>query len=61
MHHLNSRIPNYNLAACHDAEPAFRRCTTFGIWETLKCPSLKLWDEERQQMTGFDAAPAPCD
>ena len=58
IHHLNSRIPNYNLAACHDAEPEFRRCTTFGIWESLRCPSLKLWDEKQQRMVGFAAVGA---
>ena len=53
IHHLNSRIPNYHLAACHDAEPELQRCTTIGLWESFQCPSLKLWDEKRQQMVGF--------
>lgn len=50
IHHLNSRIPNYNLPACYAAEPAFRQAVTLGFWESLKCASLKLWDERLQRM-----------
>jgi omega-6 fatty acid desaturase (delta-12 desaturase) len=53
IHHLNSRIPNYNLPACHAAEPAFRQAVTFGLLESLKCASLKLWDEDNQRMVTF--------
>jgi acyl-lipid omega-6 desaturase (Delta-12 desaturase) len=58
IHHLNSRIPNYNLAACYVAEPAFRKAVTFGLFESLKCASLKLWDEDRQRMVTFADAGA---
>lgn len=53
IHHLNSRIANYNLPACYAAEPVFRQCPTIGLWESLRCASLKLWDEEQQRMVGF--------
>lgn len=53
IHHLNSRIPNYNLAACYAAEPAFRQAVTFGVRQSLKCASLKLWNEENQRMVTF--------
>jgi omega-6 fatty acid desaturase (delta-12 desaturase) len=53
IHHLNSRIPGYHLPACFAADPRLRECPTFGIWESLKCPSLKLWDAKRQRMIGF--------
>jgi omega-6 fatty acid desaturase (delta-12 desaturase) len=56
IHHLNSRIPNYNLPACYAAEPAFRQSTTFGVLESLKCVSFKLWDENRQRMITFAEA-----
>lgn len=56
IHHLDSRIPNYNLNACYDAEPALREAVTFGIRESIKCTSLKLWDERRQRMVTFDDA-----
>jgi len=53
IHHLNSRIPNYNLAACYAAEPAFRQVVTLGLWQSFRCASLKLWDEESQRMVTF--------
>ena len=56
IHHLNSRIPNYNLPACYDAEPDFRKGVTFGFRESLKCVSLKLWDEDRQRMVTYAEA-----
>lgn len=60
IHHLNSRIPNYHLPACHAAEPAFRRGATFGIRESLRCMSLKLWDEDQQCMISFAQLRASC-
>jgi omega-6 fatty acid desaturase (delta-12 desaturase) len=59
IHHLNSRIPNYNLPACYAAEPALRQSPTFGIRESLKCASFKLWDEDRQLMINFAEAGQP--
>jgi omega-6 fatty acid desaturase (delta-12 desaturase) len=53
IHHLNSRIPNYNLSACYAAEPSLRQAVTFGLAESLRCASLKLWDEDRQRMIRF--------
>jgi omega-6 fatty acid desaturase (delta-12 desaturase) len=53
IHHLESRIPNYHLNACYDAEPTLREAPTFGIRESFKCTSLKLWDERRQRMVTF--------
>ena len=56
IHHLNSRIPNYHLAQCHQAEPEFRRAVTLGLVESISCASLKLWDEDRQRMVTFAEA-----
>ena len=54
IHHLSPRVPNYNLQRCHEETPLFRNVTTFGILRSLQCASLRLWDEERRQMVGFD-------
>lgn len=54
IHHLSPRIPNYMLQRCHDETPLFRNVTTFGIIRSLRCASLRLWDEERRRMVGFD-------
>ncbi len=53
IHHLSPRIPNYKLEACHRATPLFQQAPTLGFWESFKCASLKLWDEEQQKMVGF--------
>jgi omega-6 fatty acid desaturase (delta-12 desaturase) len=59
IHHLNSRIPNYHLATCYAAEPAFREAVTLGLGDSLRCMSLKLWDESRERMVTF-AEVQPC-
>jgi acyl-lipid omega-6 desaturase (Delta-12 desaturase) len=56
IHHLESRIPNYNLPSCYAAVPEFRRAVTLGLWDSVKCARLKLWDESRQRMVTFDEA-----
>ena len=56
IHHLESRIPNYNLPSCYAAVPEFRQAVTLGLWDSVKCARLKLWDERRQRMVTFDEA-----
>ena len=33
VHHLNARIPNYNLQAAHDANPMFHDVPTLSLWD----------------------------
>src|SRR5262245_12882394 len=54
IHHLSPKIPNYKLEQCHRETPAFQQSPTLRFWESLKSLSLKLWDEEKQKMVGFD-------
>jgi acyl-lipid omega-6 desaturase (Delta-12 desaturase) len=58
VHHLSTRIPNYNLQAAHDANPVFQRVPTLSIWDGFKSVRLKLWDEERGQLVTFREARA---
>jgi omega-6 fatty acid desaturase (delta-12 desaturase) len=53
IHHLDSRIPNYNLPACYEAEPGLQQAVTLGIRDSLRCTAMKLWDERRQRMVTF--------
>jgi len=53
IHHLDSRIPNYNLPACYNEEPALQKAVTLDLRESLRCASLKLWDERRQRLVTF--------
>jgi omega-6 fatty acid desaturase (delta-12 desaturase) len=53
IHHLNPRIPNYRLAACHAAIPALQGVQALTIWGGLRALSFALWDENQQKMTTF--------
>jgi omega-6 fatty acid desaturase (delta-12 desaturase) len=56
VHHLSTRVPNYNLQRAHDAYPAFRQVPTLSLWDGMKCVRLKLWDEERGRLVTFSEA-----
>jgi len=53
IHHLSVRIPNYALQACHDDNPEFQQVSTISMLGSLKCVSLRLWDEETQKLVSF--------
>ena len=53
VHHLNPRIPNYNLKKCYDAVPALQAKAPLTIMKSLSCLGLRMWDEERQEMVAF--------
>ncbi len=54
IHHLESRIPNYNLPICYSVVPELRQATTLSLRESVKCTRLKLWDERLQRMVTFN-------
>ena len=58
VHHLNSRIPNYNLQAAHDSNPVFASVPTLTIWDGLRATRLKLWDEDARRLVTFPQARA---
>jgi omega-6 fatty acid desaturase (delta-12 desaturase) len=58
IHHLNSRIPNYNLEQAMVENPEFQQVTKLTMWNSFKCVTLALWDEERQKLVGFSEAAA---
>jgi omega-6 fatty acid desaturase (delta-12 desaturase) len=53
VHHLSTRIPNYNLQPAHDAYPVLRQVPAMSLWDGMRCMKLKLWDEERQRLVTF--------
>jgi acyl-lipid omega-6 desaturase (Delta-12 desaturase) len=53
IHHLSARIPNYALQKCHDENPEFQQVNTITLVTSLKCVSLKLWDEESHKLVSF--------
>jgi omega-6 fatty acid desaturase (delta-12 desaturase) len=68
VHHLNARVPNYNLQAAHDENEIFAQVPVLTIRDSLRCPRLKLidddtgrlltWSEARALVRGPAAAPA---
>ncbi len=56
VHHLNARIPNYNLQRAHDELAVFDRVPTLSLRDGLRAVNLKLWDEERRKLITFTEA-----
>ena len=50
VHHLNPRIPNYRLEACHEAIPALQTAFVMKPWRAMKSWRAALWDEETARM-----------
>ncbi|MGZ8921159.1 MAG: fatty acid desaturase [Limisphaerales bacterium] len=53
LHHLSSRIPNYNLERCHNAHPLFQSVKPVTLFSSLKSFSFRLWDEQQRKLVGF--------
>ena len=59
VHHLNARIPNYNLQRAHDENPVFHDVPTLSLWQAVRAVRLKLWDEDRGRLVSFAEARPP--
>jgi omega-6 fatty acid desaturase (delta-12 desaturase) len=53
IHHLSSRIPNYNLARCHYENDVFRDVKPIILFSTFRALNLNLWDEASRRMISF--------
>ena len=56
VHHLNARIPNYNLQRAHDENDIFRQVPVLTFWQGIRAVRLKLWDEENGRLVTFAEA-----
>jgi omega-6 fatty acid desaturase (delta-12 desaturase) len=56
IHHLRSRIPNYNLQRAYDDTKYFLDVKPLTIRKSIACLKLKLWDEKGQKLVGFKSA-----
>jgi acyl-lipid omega-6 desaturase (Delta-12 desaturase) len=54
IHHLSSRIPNYNLQRCHESHSIFTSVKPITLRSSLKSLHFRLWDEENRKLVGFD-------
>ena len=53
IHHLSSRIPNYNLERCHNSHPMFQDVKPITLLSSWKSISLRLWDERCKKLVGY--------
>jgi omega-6 fatty acid desaturase (delta-12 desaturase) len=53
IHHLNPRIPNYNLQKCHESSEFFGNTKALTLMTGLKSIFFRLWDEDERKMVGF--------
>ncbi len=53
IHHLNPRIPSYNLRRCHREMRDIMQPELIGWREAFRSFTLKLWDESAQKLVPF--------
>ena len=46
IHHIASRIPNYELQRAYDNHPELRQVTRLSLWKSVTTLRLTLWDED---------------
>lgn len=56
VHHLSSKIPNYNLERCHHAHELFSKSKVLTLTSSLECAKFRLWDESSRQLVGYARA-----
>lgn len=58
VHHLNARIPNYNLQRAHDDNAVLAGVATVSLRDGMHAVKLKLWHEETGRLVTFAQAGA---
>jgi acyl-lipid omega-6 desaturase (Delta-12 desaturase) len=53
VHHLSSKIPNYNLSRCHHSNDLFRKTKPVVLSSTFRALTLSLWDEKTKRLVSF--------
>ncbi|MEO7775686.1 MAG: fatty acid desaturase [Steroidobacteraceae bacterium] len=53
IHHLNPRIPNYNLEECHAADPVFQQVKPVTLFSSLRSLAFRFWDEPEKKLVGY--------
>jgi omega-6 fatty acid desaturase (delta-12 desaturase) len=53
IHHMNARIPNYNLAKCYRENSVFNEVKPITFVMSVKSLKLRLWDENLQKLVAF--------
>jgi omega-6 fatty acid desaturase (delta-12 desaturase) len=55
LHHLDARIPNYNLPRCSREHPELRAGAVLTLRQSLGARHLKLWDEAAGRYVSYEA------
>ena len=58
VHHLNARIPNYNLQRAHDENEIFHDVPVLTFWDGIRCTRLKVIDESSGRLLTWREARA---
>jgi len=53
IHHVQQRIPNYNLERCYNEVPLLQQVKPLTLLSSLKSARLHLWDESRRILRGY--------
>jgi omega-6 fatty acid desaturase (delta-12 desaturase) len=55
IHHVQQRIPNYNLQQCLDDVPVLKEVEPVTIRRSLRSLRLNLWDEKHGTLVSFNS------
>jgi len=58
VHHLNARVPNYNLQAAHDENEVFAQVPVLTLRDSFRCPRLKVIDTKSGRLLTWAEARA---
>lgn len=53
VHHLGTRVPNYNLQRVHESTPSLQLVPTVSLLSSLRALRYRLWSEERGRFVRF--------
>ncbi|MFT7220163.1 MAG: omega-6 fatty acid desaturase (delta-12 desaturase) [Candidatus Azotimanducaceae bacterium] len=53
IHHLNPKVPGYQLPDCFDANPVLQQARYLSVRKSLATANLALWDEDAQRLISF--------
>lgn len=56
VHHLSSKVPNYNLKRCHESHELFKKSKVLTLKSSLSCAKFRLWDERNRELVGYGRA-----
>lgn len=53
VHHASARVPFYHLNNVLKHNPVLRDISRLGLWQSVRCAGLALWDEANQRLISF--------